>query len=242
MEPDGCFVAELDNTPLGTTATCVIGPVAWVALVLVDASVRGRGIGTALVEHALAYLEDRGIASIRLDATPLGQPIYEKLGFRAEYQVARFGGTLAAARPTAEACPVTEDLLPAIADLDREVTGADRTRLLTELFWERPEAMRMVVESGGVHGYLTARSGARALQIGPCAASATAGTVLLLDASQRFAGQMVFLDIPVPNPAAMALAQTIGLTVQRYLLRMGRGPRVAERTQELWASSGPEKG
>ena len=36
MQPDGCFVAECDGTPVGTVATCVFGDVAWIAMMLVD--------------------------------------------------------------------------------------------------------------------------------------------------------------------------------------------------------------
>ena len=89
LQPDGCFVAELDGTAVGTTAAFVFGPVAWVAMVLVDEAVRGRGVGTALMRHALAFLDGRGVRSVRLDATPLGRPIYEKLGFVAEYKIGR---------------------------------------------------------------------------------------------------------------------------------------------------------
>src|SRR5579884_3061580 len=62
---DGCFVAELDGTPVGTAVAFVFGPVAWVAMVLVDEAVRGRGVGTALVRHALAFLDGRSVRSVR---------------------------------------------------------------------------------------------------------------------------------------------------------------------------------
>src|SRR5262245_55297348 len=74
LEPDGCFLAAVEGQPAGTATTCVFGPVAWIAMVLVDPALRRRGIGTALMEHALAYLERRRVQTIRLDATPLGQP------------------------------------------------------------------------------------------------------------------------------------------------------------------------
>src|SRR5262249_32451649 len=78
LEPDGCFVAELDSQSVGTVTTCTFGDVAWVAMVLVEETVRGRGIGRALMERALAYLESTGVRCVRLDATPLGRPLYEK--------------------------------------------------------------------------------------------------------------------------------------------------------------------
>ncbi len=97
MEPDGCFAAEEEGRVIGTAATTVFGPVGWVAMVLVDAERRGCGIGTRLVERAIDYLQDRGVETMRLDATPLGEPLYRRLGFRAEYQLVRWEGSAPAA-------------------------------------------------------------------------------------------------------------------------------------------------
>ena len=98
MEPTGCFVAELNRASVGTTATCVLGRVAWIAMVLVDVNARSRGVGTALLKHALNYLDERKVVTVRLDATPAGQPIYEKLGFAPEYGLARFEGIVTPAK------------------------------------------------------------------------------------------------------------------------------------------------
>src|SRR5437867_1836352 len=81
LQADGCFVAESDGTPVGTLSTCIFEAVAWIAMVLVDAEHRRKGVGTALMRHALELLERQGVVSVRLDATALGQPLYEKLGF-----------------------------------------------------------------------------------------------------------------------------------------------------------------
>src|SRR5262249_12737980 len=118
LEPYGWFVGEMDGTPVATAATCVFGPVAWVAMVLVDAAVRGRGIGTALMRHALAFLESRCVRGVRLDATPLGRPVYEKLGFVAEYSLARFEGVLTAAGPVPGVEPARPDEVEELFPLD----------------------------------------------------------------------------------------------------------------------------
>jgi GNAT superfamily N-acetyltransferase len=94
LESEGCYVAEWDGKAVGTTTTCMFGPVAWIAMVLVDESMRRKGIGTALMKEALQFLDDAGVRSIRLDATADGKPLYEKLGFAVQYQLARFEGTL----------------------------------------------------------------------------------------------------------------------------------------------------
>src|SRR5690242_1093130 len=74
IAPEGCFVAELDGLGVGTVAAFTFGPVAWIAIVPVDEAHRGHGIGKALMRYTLDWLDARGIRSIRLDATPLGQP------------------------------------------------------------------------------------------------------------------------------------------------------------------------
>ncbi len=243
LQPEGCFVAELGGAAVGTTTTCIFGPVAWVAMVLVDEAARGRGAGTALMRHALAFLDQRGVRSVRLDATPLGRPIYEKLGFVAEYTLARYEGVLSATDlSTPDAEPLASDLLPEVCRFDRTVTGTERGRMLSLLFDERPEACRILRQNGAVAGFLTSRPGTNAMPIGPCLARGDAGRLLLADARRRFAGQRVFIDVPLPNLPAIRAVEAMGLTAQRPLLRMGRGEPVRERIEELWASSGPEKG
>src|SRR4051812_37831517 len=80
LSDDGGFVSQFAGEPVGTVCTFVFGSTAWIAMVLVDEAMRGRGIGAALMRHALAHLNRIGVERIRLDATPLGRPVYEKLG------------------------------------------------------------------------------------------------------------------------------------------------------------------
>jgi len=70
MEPDGCFVAELDSRPTGTTTTCIFGATAWIAMVLVDENSRRKGVGTVLLKHALDYLDARRIKTVRPQPKP----------------------------------------------------------------------------------------------------------------------------------------------------------------------------
>lgn len=244
LEPTGCFVAELDGTPVGTTCACTFGPVAWVAMVLVEQSVRGRGVGKALMRHALDYLDGRGIRSVRLDATPLGQPLYEKLGFVVQFQLARYEGTLRPnnSPPPQGVMPAGRNDLPALVALDRAATATDRQKLLLRLYDEHPQAVRLSRSAGGIDGFLMARPGARATMLGPCIASPAAGPLLLADAWRRFAGHPVYVDVPLENAAAVRSAEEQGLTVQRGLVRMCRGQPVRERAELLWTSSGPELG
>jgi len=262
LQPEGCFVAELDGQPVATTTTCVFDSIGWIAMVLVEKTVRGRGIATQLMEHALGYLEGCGVRTARLDATPLGRPVYEKLGFVVEYELARWEGRAAepmswpssrhtpCAGPAHGVCGLPSGVinigapqLESVFALDRAATGTDRRRLLERLYRERPESMLVFTQGPAPRGYATSRLGSRAVQLGPAVAiDDVAGAALLDAAASQHAGQPIFLDIPADNAPASRWAESHGLKVQRQFSRMRRGGPVCDQPQQLWAAFGPEKG
>jgi predicted N-acetyltransferase YhbS len=243
IAPGGAFVAELDGVPAATIVTCEFGMVAWIAMVVVEISLRGRGLAKALVAHGLEFLDARGVRTIRLDATALGQPLYERLGFDGEYELERFEGVPVAASVPPTGCIICsfhrENLAEMVA-LDRRAAGADRRKLLARLAAD--ETTRLAIRDGAVEGFVMSRSGRRAVQIGPCIGTAEAGACLLADAWLRYRGQPVSVDIPAVHATAGALARSQGLLVARRFLRMCRGERVREHRDLIWASSGPELG
>ncbi|HIQ22265.1 MAG TPA: GNAT family N-acetyltransferase [Planctomycetes bacterium] len=244
LQPDGCFVAEWEGRPVGTVTNCLFGPIGWIAMLLVHKQFRGRGIGTRLMQHAMEYLDQRGVATMRLDATPMGRPIYEKLGFVAEYGLVRLQGIASAGgQPRSVRCATSGDL-GSILHLDRQVTGTDRSRLIRRLYQENPQVTRVISAPGGqLLGYITARPGMQATQIGPgVAVEADAGRALADAALAHCAGRPVFIDIPLDNRAAMRWARDRGLEQQRPFTRMRRGAAVENKPALMWASSGPEKG
>lgn len=242
LQPDGCFVAEDDSVPAGTTTTSIFGSVAWIAMVLVDEAARGRGIGTALMRHALRFLDDCGVATVRLDARPLGQHIYERLGFVEQYRIDHYEGTLPMAAEGAGITDASIDCWDALMDLDEQITRTNRRRLLTRLFEEHPRGVRFIRLGPHGGGYCISRPGKKTIRLGPCIATAEAGPFLLADAWQRHAGQSIALDVPAGNAAAKQWVESHGLTVHHSLMRMCRGTPVVEQVESLWASSGPEKG
>jgi GNAT superfamily N-acetyltransferase len=123
LQPDGCFVAQWNGQDVGTTTTCIFGSVGWIAMVLVDNDYRHRGIGTRLVEHALRFLDDRRVAAARLDATALGRPVYEKLGFVAQYELIRMEGMVAGGTGQL-AAPSSNDPLTRSADAATQSAAA----------------------------------------------------------------------------------------------------------------------
>ena len=58
-----------------------------------------------------------------------------------------------------------------------------------------------------VIGYVLSRPGANARQIGPCVATPGSGPRLIADALQRHATLGVYVDVPLDNQPAAAVAQ-----------------------------------
>jgi GNAT superfamily N-acetyltransferase len=243
LEPAGCFLALEAGQPVGTACCCVFGDVAWINMVLVDRTYRGQGVGSALMRHVVQCLEERGVLSIRLDATALGQPVYEKLGFVGEFTLTRFAGVL----PTTPFAvsgiePLTTADLPTVYALDHAVTQTRRETLLRLLFDAAPDTMRKYALGGRLEGFCLTRPGANAWHMGPIHGSPEACRHLFLDAANRFAGHSVYVDVPSDHVQAVRLAQSLALKPQRTLLRMGRGKRVWEDLPRFWSGFGPEKG
>src|SRR5260221_6148539 len=108
LEPDGCFAIECDGQVRATTtAVCFGEELAWVGMVLTDAQYRGRGFARRLMEHTLAYVRGKRVAWIKLDATDMGRPVYERLGFDDDGAIGRLirqaGSRVLAARAAVQA-------------------------------------------------------------------------------------------------------------------------------------------
>lgn len=243
LAPDGCYVAECDGEPVGTAVACVFGHVGWIAMVLVDPADRRRGIGTQLVQHVIEHLERQSVRSIRLDATPLGRAVYEKLGFQVEYELTRWEGIAPVRCEQPRVALADAGQLEAIARFDEQLTGTPRRPLLDHLFHQQPGAMQVVIGPEGMLGYATWREGSLATFIGPAMAIVPEAGQNLVDSVLRAcSGRRVFVDFPCDNEPASRWAKACGFTVQRPLTRMVRGEPVRDRPACLWASSGPENG
>lgn len=243
LRPDGCFLGLWNGRPVGSVTTCVFRSVAWIGMMLVTAEFRQRGIGRALLEHAMDSLDSEIVTSIRLDATPLGRPLYLKLGFCAQFEVIRYGGHPQAQATDFDIRPYDLTDFESINELDRWVVGADRRQLLARLLDDAFSSARVYANAGSIDGYALFRGGSQATQIGPCIAkNEPAGRALLLDALSRLAGKNVYVDVPEQNAASAAVVQSAGLKPLRQLTRMCRGTDSREQVPWLWASSGPEKG
>jgi GNAT superfamily N-acetyltransferase len=75
------FVGYVDGTPVATSRINIMGDVGDINGVETLPTYRRRGIGTALTWAAVAAGKERGCTAITLSASPMGYPVYLKMGF-----------------------------------------------------------------------------------------------------------------------------------------------------------------
>jgi ribosomal protein S18 acetylase RimI-like enzyme len=243
--PEGCFVAEQQGEVAGTVTTIIYeNRFAWVGMVLVDPQRRGQGLGTALLVRAIEHLDALGVPCIKLDATPQGKPIYTRLGFQVEYEIERHSLSRAGAGATFAAVPGPAMALEPLLATDREVFGADRSRLLRSVAAAAPELVSVCRSGSALEGFALGRKGSRADHLGPWAAlQASAAQEVLDEFLLRSRRPLVFADVLRDNSWAPALVAARGFQFSRTLTRMYRGQNAHRGKPELLgAILGPEFG
>jgi GNAT superfamily N-acetyltransferase len=261
LSPRGCRAAVRDGKVVGTVTTVNYeNRFAWVGMVLVDPETRGQGVGTRLLQEAISIL--RGIPSIRLDATPQGRPVYQRLGFEDEYELCRMqlAETRAAGLPRGSAGisppslsqseglsirPMRAEDLAAVAEADRRIFGADRLEILRCALEQSPEYAWIAEGRAGLEGYCFGRHGFNFDQIGPVHSPTELVSQRLVTASLSSVkpGTRVIVDPLLHSPSWLDWLQKTGFVHQRPFTRMALGEsRHPGLPGEMWTMFGPEFG
>ncbi|KAA5609228.1 GNAT family N-acetyltransferase [Rhodovastum atsumiense] len=232
-DPQGFLVAEQDDIPLGCISAVCYGPeFGFLGLYIVRPGHRGRGIGMALWRAAMARFAGR---SVGLDGVIAQQENYRRSGFAFAHRNIRFA-LADTPRPPAPS-PADFALQPAatlpfaaIAGLDRLCFPVPREAFLHHWLAAPGHVALAAIADGTARGYGVIR---------PCRDGAKIGPLVAQDdgvAAALFAGLLaaappgpVFLDVPEPNTAALALAQQAGMTPVFETARMytGTAPMLA---------------
>lgn len=217
-----------DGDLVGTAAVMPYGAAfGWIAMVLVTARFRRRGIATGLTDDCIALLRQAGRAAY-LDASDQGAPLYAGLGF------ARCGGlTRWAGGGGGE--PAASDPVPFA--LDHAAFGADR-RFLLDDFLARPGACAFAEADA----FAVLRPGRRAWHIGPVIGSPAAGRRIVERAIRAATGPLV-IDLLVAGAVLEPMLSARGFRPLRRFQRLALGaaalPGDPARTL---AAAGPEFG
>ena len=219
------WVVERQGEVVGTVATLRYGGAfTWLSMMLVHPDSRRTGLGALLLETALEALA--GERCVRLDATPLGEPLYRRFGFTGELELVRAQATLPAIpRPL-------QTTVHSVFDRDLRVFGADRSGLLASLRERSPE---MAVSSP--RGHCFGRPGYRYAQLGPVVADKE-------DTARELIGQCAGGDVAIDVPRLhwKPWLADLGFRIERPFLRMYRGEKPPGIPEQQFAITGPEFG
>ncbi|GAA3250304.1 GNAT family N-acetyltransferase [Dactylosporangium siamense] len=201
-----------------------------ISMVLVAARYGGRGLGRLLMQHALA---EAGDATVFLNATEHGRPLYEKLGFVSVGTTYTHVGRFEPSAGPAGSRPAVPGDLPAILKLDAEVNGADRSHLVERLpgFAEQ---LRVVVRGRAVSGYAGAWRNVDNVLIGPVlAATVNDAKTLIADLAATIRGP-VRLDLDDQYPQLREWATQHAVPVRNSTAVMVRGARPLPGDRGRW--------
>lgn len=243
-DPDGFLVAECGDEPVGCiSAVSYAGRFGFIGLYIVRPEWRGRGIGLRLWTAGMLRL--KGLV-VGLDGVPAQQDNYRKSGFVLAWNNARFAGTAGAAAAGAGApiVPLSSVDVAALRADDRRVFPAPRDAFL-RCWTAMPDATGLAwVADGKLAGWGVIRRCREGRKIGPLVADTpevASGLYAALCASVP-AGDTVYLDMPLPNAAAVALAQARGLRSVFETARMYAGPAPACELQRVYGITSFELG
>jgi ribosomal protein S18 acetylase RimI-like enzyme len=242
-----CLVAEYNGRLAGTaTALNHANLVAWIGMVLVDKSLRGQGAGKSLLINIIDRLKE--IKSIKLDATPAGQPLYEKLGFIEELTILRMTNTSVKnsfqKEHISELIHVDTENLAEVLKSDKIIFGTDRSYLLKTLLKNYTERAFLLKHKHILDGYIFGREGLRYNYLGPVfALSSDTARILIAKALESLKNQPAALDVLQDKTDLIKWLESIGFVKQRHFVRMYlKGNSYSGVVKNQYLISGPEFG
>lgn len=197
IQPDIWFLALEDNLPVGLVGAFDYGAFAYIGMMGVHPQSQRKGIGRALMQHMLGWLDQCGTPAILLDASEMGYPLYDSLGFVVEDYACYYHldqPEYSEHLPTG-VTPMQNQDLPELCAFDAPIFGGDRAALLRVILRDFPgHSFVAREESGAMSGYVFRTS----RRLGPWVACSPQDAEKLLCAA---------LTLPIPGPAATIVPQ-----------------------------------
>ncbi len=210
---------------IGTaTAVNYNDEIAWIGMVLVDSEYRGKGISKMLLSGLFEKL--KSCKSVKLDATPAGQPVYKKYGFKDEYLIHRMIAPCVNSQQITEQLSLRQILvsdIEAVTRFDKKISGTNRKQLIEYLINNFSDNSWMLISNGQITGIALGRKGTRFYQIGPVMAlNLDNAKILILKSLEKLIGKPVIIDIPDDKRELIKWLESIGFSKQRMFVRMYR--------------------
>jgi hypothetical protein len=213
-DPDGFLVAEVDGRPAGCiSAVSYAGGFGFIGLYIVVPEFRGQGMGWRLWTRGMERLKGHLVG---LDGVPAQQDNYRKSGFVLACQNVRYAGRAqqaARAATSGGVVPLVDIDFAALCADDRRVFPAPRKRFLRAWIDMSDATALACVDGTRLVGWGVIRRCREGHKIGPLVADSSTVATSLYTAlcSSVPSGDSVYLDVPLPNAAAVALAESHGM-------------------------------
>jgi hypothetical protein len=206
-DPAGFFAAEVDGALVAAISVVNHSDrLAFLGLYLCQTAYRGRGIGYALWQHALAHAGDRVVG---LDGVPDQQPNYRKSGFVWAMENRRFTGVL----PRAGAVtlrPTGSGDLAGLMAMEAAANGFGKQRFMENWLADTPSRQTLVL-GGAPRAFATLRRCRSGYKIGPLVAESPADAAAALGGLGRLTRDApVMIDIPGDQPDLAGMCASLG--------------------------------
>ena len=232
---------------VATAATLPLGPdLGWIGMMLVATPFRRQGLGRQLLGQCILDLAAQGLTP-GLDATAAGRELYRRYDFQDAWAITRWRRERGAPAPTpdpaVEVRPATAADLDAIAALDARAFGYERRSVLARLLERAPRAAALALRDGEPCGFLLARDGREALQLGPLVATDPAVPAVLVAHAIARVADAAYVDLLDRHQDLRDWLATHGFTPQRRFTRMlYRRDEPSGDARLAFAIAGPELG
>jgi GNAT superfamily N-acetyltransferase len=208
-DPDGFLMGWLGSEPVGCVSVVAYGETfGFLGFYIVRPEFRGRGYGLRIWRAGMDRLADRNIG---LDGVVAQQDNYRRSGFRYAYANERFEG-IGGGVPPGGVVDLTVVSFKQISDYDSAIFRVPRESFLKG--WIAPVGGHAlgVVKGRELVGYGVMRPCRKGHKIGPLFADTPEiADCLFNNLIAEVSGETVYLDVPRPNAAAVALVKRHGM-------------------------------
>lgn len=233
-----CLLVVDGDDVVGVGSGIAYGALGFVGNMVVAEGQRRRGIGAAVLESVIEYLEgERGCERLELFATESGRPLYAMYGFALTDPSAMAAvprSTTLGVDPSIEV-EVERDAIE-LAEYDAPRFGGDRRRLLAMMASDRGRPLLVARRGGAIGGYAWLRSDGP--RLGPVLADTPGmAAALLAGAFERVPGASeLTLNVPTANGPGTRWLASLGIELEPWDGRMARGPSIPRRDDTIYAN------
>ena len=220
-DPNGFLIGLLGDEPIATISVIKYGMTfGFLGFYIVKPGYRGKGYGIQIWNAGLKYLERRNIG---LDGVVGQQANYKKSGFKLAYRNIRYEG-VGGGNPPENAEFVQLYTLPfeTIDSYDRPFFPANRSRFIKSWINQADAYALGIMKNGKLAGYGVIRQCRSGYKIGPLFAEnpELSESLFLALKSKAKPSELIYLDTPEVNRAAVALAERYNMKVSFETARM----------------------